>query len=218
MQNLYETLLIVTPDADEEAVNAVIGDLRVVVENDGGTVLQAGVWERRKLAYHVQGKSEGIYVLLYADGNSTLPAALKQRMKLDEAVIRSMVVRLEDLQEADVRAEIEAGDKAASEALIEKQKAAAERRHEREAEEQAMSLEEMVAAEEAEEPGESEEADAGAVGYDPGADGPLGSEPDAADADDADTDVADGDARSGSATDEAGGADDDSEADEDKEI
>ena len=48
MQNLYETLLIVTPEADDERVSAVIGDLRATIENDGGSVLQAGVWERRR--------------------------------------------------------------------------------------------------------------------------------------------------------------------------
>ncbi|MGD8327829.1 MAG: 30S ribosomal protein S6 [Acidobacteriota bacterium] len=149
MPNLYETLLIVTPDADDERVDAVIGDLRVVVENDGGTVLQAGVWERRKLAYAVQGKTEGIYVLMYADGDNTLPAALKYRMKLDESVIRSMVIRVEDRQEADVREQIAAGDHAADAEQIAAQKAAAERRHEAEAAAAALSLEEQVAIEQA---------------------------------------------------------------------
>jgi len=149
MPNLYETLLIVTPEADDERVNAVIGDLRSVVENDGGTVLQAGVWERRKLAYAVQGKTEGIYVLMYADGSNTLPAALKYRMKLDESIIRSMVLRLEDRQEADVREEIATADHTTDAAAIAAQKAAAERRHEAEAAAAALSLEEQVAIEEA---------------------------------------------------------------------
>ncbi len=149
MQNLYETLLIVAPEADDDRVNAVIGDLRATVENDGGTVLQAGVWERRKLAYQVKGKSEGIYVLMYADGNNTLPAALRDRMKLDESVIRSMVVRLEDLQEADLRQKIAEADHSGEAAEIEAQRVAAERRHEAEAAASAMSLEEIVAAQEA---------------------------------------------------------------------
>lgn len=149
MQSLYETLLIVTPDADDERVNAVIGDLRDIVVNDGGTVLQAGVWERRKLAYQVKGKSEGIYVLMYADGNNTLPAALKHRMKLDEAIVRSLVLRIEDPQETALREEIAKGDHSHDAAEIERQRIAAERRHEAEAAAAAMSLEEMVAAEEA---------------------------------------------------------------------
>lgn len=162
MSSLYETLLIVTPEADDERINAVIGDLRTVVENDGGSVLQAGVWERRKLAYQVKGKSEGIYVLMYADGLQTLPAALKHRMKLDESVMRSMVVRLEDPQEADVREEIAKADHSHDDEEAERQRAAAERRHEAEQAAAAMSLEEQVAAEQVEGAEEGEEtAEAG---------------------------------------------------------
>ena len=128
MPNFYETLLIVTPEADDDGVSAVIGDLRTAIESDGGTVLQARVWERRQLAYMVKGKTEGIYVIIHADGETTLPAVLKERMKLDESIIRSMVVRLSDQQEIDVRQEIAERDHAGDAAAIEEQRAAAERR------------------------------------------------------------------------------------------
>ena len=128
MPNLYETLLIVTPEADDEGINAVIGDLRTVVEADEGTMLQARIWERnRKLAYQVKGKTEGHYVLLHSEGTIDLPQLLKAKMKLDEAVIRSIVVRLEGPHEAAARKELDEleGDQTAEIAL---QKAAAERR------------------------------------------------------------------------------------------
>ena len=128
MPNLYETLLIVTPEADDEGINAVIGDLRSVVDANEGTMLQARIWERnRKLAYQVKGKTEGHYVLLHSEGSIDLPQLLKAKMKLDEAVIRNIVVRLEGPHEASVRKELDEleGDQAAEIAL---QKAAAERR------------------------------------------------------------------------------------------
>ena len=188
MSNFYETLLIVTPEADEEGVSAVIGDLRATIESDGGTVLQARVWERRKLAYIVKGKTEGIYVLIHAEGERTLPAVLKDRMKLDESVIRSMVVRLKDQQEIDVRQEIAERDHAGDATVIEEQRAAAERRHEAEAVAAAMSLDEIVAAEEAEDgPVDSDDSDLGddveaeAADSD---DGDSGDDAEAADGDD----------------------------------
>jgi small subunit ribosomal protein S6 len=128
MPNLYETLLIVTPEGDDETINAVIGDLRSVVDEDQGTMLQARIWERnRKLAYQVQGKTEGHYVILHSEGSGNLPQALKAKMKLDESVIRSIVVRLEGAHEAAVRQEIGEieGDPTAA---IAEQMAAAERR------------------------------------------------------------------------------------------
>ena len=193
MQNFYETLLIVAPEADEEGVSAVIGDLRAAIESDGGTVLQARVWERRKLAYRVKGKTDGIYVLIHAEGERTLPAVLKDRMKLDESVIRSMVVRLKDQQEIDVRQEIAERDHAGDATVIEEQRAAAERRHEAEAVAAAMSLDEIVAAEEAE--AEAVDSDDGDLGDDVEAeaadsdDGDLGDdvEAEAADSDDGDS-------------------------------
>ena len=188
MQNFYETLLIVAPEADEEGVSAVIGDLRAAIESDGGTVLQARVWERRKLAYMVKGKTDGIYVLIHAEGERTLPAVLKDRMKLDESVIRSMVVRLKDQQEIDVRQEIAERDHAGDATVIEEQRAAAERRHEAEAVAAAMSLDEIVAAEEAE--AEAVDSDDGDLGDDVEAeaadsdDGDSGDDAEAADGDD----------------------------------
>ncbi len=157
--NLYETLRIVTPEADDDAVNAVIGDLRTSIESDGGTVLQAGVWQRRQLAYAVQGKTEGIYELNYAEGPVTFQAVVKDRMRLDEAVIRNMVVRLEGVQETDVRASIAEQEVSAGEA--EAQRLAAERRAAAAAEAAAMSAAEAEAA--AEEASEAEaEAEAAA--------------------------------------------------------
>ena len=188
MSNFYETLLIVAPEADEEGVSAVIGDLRAAIESDGGTVLQARVWERRKLAYMVKGKTDGIYVLIHAEGERTLPAVLKDRMKLDESVIRSMVVRLKDQQEIDVRQEIAERDHAGDATVIEEQRAAAERRHEAEAVAAAMSLDEIVAAEEAE--AEAADSDDGDSGDDVEAeaadsdDGDSGDDAEAADGDD----------------------------------
>lgn len=128
MPNLYETLLIVTPEADDEGINAVIGDLRALVDANGGTMLQARIWERnRKLAYQVKGKTEGHYVLLHSEGSGDLPQVLKAKMRLDEAVIRFIVVRLEDVHEADARKEIAELEDDQS-AVIAAQKTAAERR------------------------------------------------------------------------------------------
>ena len=154
--NLYETLLIVTPEADDDGVNAVIGDLRTAIESDGGTVLQAGIWQRRQLAYAVQGKTEGIYVLIYADGPVTLPAVVKDRLRLDEAVIRNMVVRVEDPQETEVRATIAEQEVNAGEA--DAQRLAAERRAVAAAETAAMSAAEAEAAAEEASAAEAEAA------------------------------------------------------------
>lgn len=167
MPNLYETLLIVTPEADDEGINAVVGDLRSLIDANGGSVLQARVWDRnRKLAYPVQGKTEGHYVILHAEGSGDLPQALKQRMRLDESVIRYIVVRLEDKHEEVVRKEC-AEHEVDQSAVAAEQLAAAERRAEAAAAAAVRTVAEVAAEEAAEaevEGGAAEEPEEAAEG------------------------------------------------------
>ena len=167
MPNLYETLLIVTPEADDEGVNAVIGDLRAALEANDGKVLQAGVWQRRQLAYQVKGKKEGIYLLVYAEGGTNLPAVVKHRLRLDEAVLRHLVVRVEDPQETDVREQIAAADDPTGN--VQAQRTAAERRAAKAAEAAALSAAELEATDQQpHEAQESQESDQAAQAREPG--------------------------------------------------
>jgi small subunit ribosomal protein S6 len=191
MPNLYETLLIVTPEADDEGVNAVIGDLRAALEANDGKVLQAGVWQRRQLAYQVKGKNEGIYVLVYAEGGTNLPGVVKHRLRLDEAVLRHLVVRVEDPQEIDVREQIAAADDPTGN--VQAQRTAAERRAAKAAEAAALSAAELEATDQ--EPQEAQESDRVAQAQEPGEEAGAGEAvPAAAAAGVADRDIGDEDA------------------------
>jgi ribosomal protein S6 len=214
MPNLYETLLIVTPEADDEGVNAVIGDLRAALEANDGKVLQSGVWQRRQLAYQVKGKREGIYVLVYAEGGTNLPAVVKHRLRLDEAVLRHLVVRVEDPQETDVRAQIAAADDPTGN--VQAQRTAAERRAAKAAEAAAMSAAELEAtgqetqeSKEAQESGEAPQAQEPGEGARVPETAPAAAAAGVADRDDEDEDDDD--------RDEYGDDDEDEEDDEEEE-
>ena len=215
MPNLYETLLIVTPEADDEGVNAVIGDLRAALEANDGKVLQSGVWQRRQLAYQVKGKREGIYVLVYAEGGINLPAVVKHRLRLDEAVLRHLVVRVEDQQESDVRAQIAAADDPTGN--IQAQRTAAERRAAKAAEAAAVSAAELEATgQETQESKEAQESGEAPQAQEPGegARAPETAPAAAAAAGVADRDVEDED--DDDDRDEYGDEDEDDEDDEDE--
>jgi ribosomal protein S6 len=214
MPNLYETLLIVTPEANDEGVNAVIGDLRAALEANDGKVLQSGVWQRRQLAYQVKGKREGIYVLVYAEGGTNLPAVVKHRLRLDEAVLRHLVVRVEDPQETDVRAQIAAADDPTGN--VQAQRTAAERRAAKAAEAAAMSAAELEAtgqetqeSKEAQESGEAPQAQEPGEGARVPETAPAAAAAGVADRDDEDEDDDD--------RDEYGDDDEDEEDDEEEE-
>ena len=64
MNRIYEELFILRPDVTEEEVDGIVEPLRTVVTNAGGTVDKVEKWGVRKLAYRVEKRNEGFYVLL----------------------------------------------------------------------------------------------------------------------------------------------------------
>lgn len=107
MASLYEIITIIHPNETDDGVNAIVGGLRQQITNSGGTVLEVDPWGRRKLAYPIGKSDEGFYVLIHAEGGANLPAEFRAHTKLRESVLRELVVKLEDHQEAEVRQKIE---------------------------------------------------------------------------------------------------------------
>ena len=74
MNRIYEELFILRPDVTEEEVDAIVEALRTVVTNTGGTVDKVEKWGVRKLAYRVEKRNEGFYVLLqFTSADPNLP-------------------------------------------------------------------------------------------------------------------------------------------------
>ena len=91
--NKYETLYIITPELDEEAAKACIEKFNGIIAANGGEVEKVDEWGRKKLAYPIDYKTEGYYVLVYFAANSELPMELERNFKNDEAIIRYIVRR-----------------------------------------------------------------------------------------------------------------------------
>lgn len=132
MSNFYEILVIASPDETDEGVDAVIGGLRQQITTSGGEVIDVSKWGRRKLAYPIGKHTEGVYLLIHAEGPAALPGEFRAYTKIRESILREMPVRLDALQEADARQAIsERGpeDEGLAEAQIEAaaQSAAAKR-------------------------------------------------------------------------------------------
>ena len=92
----YELMVILDPEIDERTVAPSLDKFLNVVRNDGGTVDSVDIWGRRRLAYEINKKSEGIYavVQLTAEGDTT--KELDRQLKLSEAVMRTKVLRAEE--------------------------------------------------------------------------------------------------------------------------
>ena len=114
----YELMVILDPEIDERTVAPSLDKFLNVVRNDGGTIDNVDIWGRRRLAYEINKKSEGIYavVQLTAEGDTT--KELDRQLKLSEAVMRTKVLRAEEaiaqVAAAQKRADEKAARKAAS--------------------------------------------------------------------------------------------------------
>lgn len=92
----YELMYILKPDLGEEPQQAAIEKVQQVVEGAGGTVEKTDKWGRRKLSYEIDDFSEGFYVLVNFSGDGAIANEITRLLNINEEVIRSMVVRLDD--------------------------------------------------------------------------------------------------------------------------
>jgi small subunit ribosomal protein S6 len=90
--NEYEILLMLDPELAEERSNEIIARVRERVEGDGGKWDGHEPWGRRKLAYEIGHKSEGVYhLLLFTTAPATL-AEISRVLKITDGVIRHLAV------------------------------------------------------------------------------------------------------------------------------
>lgn len=91
--NPYEAMYIIVPELDEETNRSVIEKFKGIVEQNGGEIAALDEWGKRKLAYAIDYKTEGYYVLMSFSGSSELPKELERNLKNDERVLRFLVTR-----------------------------------------------------------------------------------------------------------------------------
>ena len=92
----YETIYIIQPEAPDDEVETVIQAVESLVAADEGSVVRKEVWGKRRLAYKVKGFQEGIYVLMRIECGPAFPRKLEDFYKLNESVIRYLVVLFEE--------------------------------------------------------------------------------------------------------------------------
>ncbi|HEY71732.1 MAG: 30S ribosomal protein S6 [Chloroflexi bacterium] len=92
----YELIFIVHPDVDEDNLTAVVDRVKELVKRGGGKVVQTKPWGMRRLAYPIQKRWEGQYVLMQLELEPQGVSALERSLRLTEQIMRHLVVRLEE--------------------------------------------------------------------------------------------------------------------------
>ena len=92
----YELMVILDPEVDERQVTPNLDKFLKVITNDGGSIDGVDVWGRRRLAYEIQKKTEGIYAVVNFTATSEATQELDRQLKLSELIMRTKVLRAEE--------------------------------------------------------------------------------------------------------------------------
>lgn len=87
----YEAVFIFDPELSEDAL-VQLKERIVKIINSNGNLLGMNVWGKRRLAYPINKKLEGVYYIFEFMGDSTLPRELKRLTTITESIMRSMIV------------------------------------------------------------------------------------------------------------------------------
>ncbi|MBI1331377.1 MAG: 30S ribosomal protein S6 [Armatimonadetes bacterium] len=91
----YEALYIVRPELKDTEVQKIADRYKKVVEDHGGEVAKAEKWEKRKLAYELNGLKEGNYIIMNFSAPGDVPAELSRLLRISDDVIRHTIVKEE---------------------------------------------------------------------------------------------------------------------------
>ena len=91
----YELMVILDPEIDERTVAPSLDKFLNVIRNDGGTVDKVDIWGKRRLAYEINKKTEGIYAVIDLSAEPAAVAELDRQLRLNESVLRTKVLRPE---------------------------------------------------------------------------------------------------------------------------
>ena len=91
----YELMFIIDPTVEDEKKEATVETVKGIIEADG-TVGEVDVWGLRKLAYPIQKKNEGYYVVVTFQASPELPKELDRRLRISEVVMRHLIINKDE--------------------------------------------------------------------------------------------------------------------------
>ncbi len=97
LTNSYETLFIIDAQLADEEIKALTGKFTDLIAANG-TVGEVSEWGKRRLAYPINDKNEGYYVLVNFECGAAFPAELERVFGITEGIMRSIVIRHEEVK------------------------------------------------------------------------------------------------------------------------
>jgi len=92
----YEIVFIVDPDAEDAEVMRLTEAAQKILTDQGASVTKTEMMGRRQLAYEINHKRDGVYVLLEVEGSGAEIAELERRMRVNDRILRYMTIRVDE--------------------------------------------------------------------------------------------------------------------------
>ena len=93
--NQYEVMYVIDAASEDSARVELIDRFSDLVKKNGGEIDRVDEWGKRRLAYAINYKTEGYYVLMYIKAPSELPKELERNFQISDKILRSLVIRYE---------------------------------------------------------------------------------------------------------------------------
>jgi small subunit ribosomal protein S6 len=94
----YELMFIVDPDAGDEDVIKLSESVQKTITSQGGSITKTEMMGKRRLAYEINHKKDGTYVLLEVEGSGAEIAEVERRMRVNDQILRYMTVRVDEMR------------------------------------------------------------------------------------------------------------------------
>ena len=88
-------MLIITPDHEESQTETLIENVKGIIEQNGN-IVHIDNWGKRRLSYPIRKRTEGYYVIYVFECETSFVAQLNQALRVNEAILRHMIVLFED--------------------------------------------------------------------------------------------------------------------------
>ncbi|MCC2594127.1 30S ribosomal protein S6 [Tessaracoccus sp. OS52] len=92
----YEVMILIDSDVDERQVPTIVDKHLETITKGGGTVDNIDIWGRRRLAYDINKKSEALYAVVQLTAEPAVVKEMDRLLGIDEQIVRTKVLRLED--------------------------------------------------------------------------------------------------------------------------
>ena len=89
----YETIFVLNSEMIEEQVNSTIDKVKSIIEKSNGTIENVDIWGKKKLAYEINKKTEGYFVLINFKSSEDFPKELDRNFRIMDSVIRHIIVK-----------------------------------------------------------------------------------------------------------------------------